>query len=174
MINSVIKTLFCYSLLCLSNFVELPLGAFDFATTSFVVYDYRLLYITCFILSIAFKRNYALIASCLYLISGLAGLPFFAFGGGWQYIFEPSFGYLLGILMISLVAFYTKVHIPEIGLKTLRDRSVLPLMAIVFAHALGLIYLLVTQRLGFNQFTSMTLYQIIYDLFFAYLVIIAI
>ncbi|MDA0771745.1 MAG: biotin transporter BioY [Cyanobacteria bacterium] len=168
--QSISKIIFCYALLCLSNFVELPFWAFS--GDSLVVYDYRLLYITCFILSLAFKNNYAFIASCLYIISGLAGLPIFAFGGGIEYIFEPSFGYILGLLVISLLAFYSKIHIPEIGVRTFRDKSILPLMSIVFAHALGLIYLLGTQRLDLDHFASMTLYQIFYDLFIAHLVII--
>lgn len=35
-------------------------------------------------------------AVCAYLALGLAGLPLFAQGGGPGYIFQPSFGYLIG------------------------------------------------------------------------------
>lgn len=37
-----------------------------------------------------------LISVCLYIALGLVGLPVFASGGGPAYIFQPSFGYLLG------------------------------------------------------------------------------
>ncbi|MDD9898521.1 MAG: biotin transporter BioY [Candidatus Melainabacteria bacterium] len=173
MLQATISVIFCYTLLCLSNFVELPLWSFDPTTGALTSYDYRLLYIVCFILSTSFRNNYALIAVGLYLISGLAGLPIFAFGGGVNYVFEPSFGYLLGLIPLSLLAFYAKIHIPEIGVRTFRDRSVLPLMGLVIAHGLGLIYLLVTQRLDLSNFASMSLYQIFYDIFLAHLVIIA-
>lgn len=171
--QAIISVIFCYTLLCFSNFIELPLWSFDPVGESLVTYDYRLLYIVAFILSISFRNNYALIAIVLYLVSGLAGLPIFAFGGGVKYIFEPSFGYLLGLIPLSFLAFYAKVHIPEIGVRTFRDRSILPLMGLVLAHGFGLLYLLITQRLDLNNFASMSLYQIFYDIFFAHLVIIA-
>lgn len=34
----------------------------------------------------------------IFLIAGLAMFPLFANGGGWSYVFEPGFGYLLGAL----------------------------------------------------------------------------
>ena len=40
----------------------------------------------------------------VYLATGLIGFPVFAKGGGLQYVFEPSFGYLLGFAPAALVA----------------------------------------------------------------------
>lgn len=40
----------------------------------------------------------AALSQIAYLLLGLAGLPIFEGGGGWQYIQEPSFGYLLGFV----------------------------------------------------------------------------
>ncbi|MGN0135532.1 biotin transporter BioY [Anaerotignum sp.] len=36
------------------------------------------------------------LAVCIYIVLGLAGLPVFAQGGGIGYIFQPSFGYIIG------------------------------------------------------------------------------
>lgn len=36
------------------------------------------------------------LAVCAYILLGLAGLPIFAQGGGIGYIFQPSFGYIIG------------------------------------------------------------------------------
>ena len=44
------------------------------------------------------------IAQFLYVILGLVGLPVFAAGGGFQYIFKPSFGYILGFIPAAIVA----------------------------------------------------------------------
>lgn len=44
-------------------------------------------------------KNAALLSQLMYLFLGLLGLPIFDRGGGWQYIFEPNFGYLLGFLL---------------------------------------------------------------------------
>lgn len=36
------------------------------------------------------------LAVCVYIILGLLGLPIFAQGGGIGYVFQPSFGYIIG------------------------------------------------------------------------------
>jgi biotin transport system substrate-specific component len=39
----------------------------------------------------------------LYLVEGLSGLPVFANGGGFAYVFSPSFGFLVGYLPMALL-----------------------------------------------------------------------
>ena len=39
----------------------------------------------------------------VYLITGLIGLPIFAQGGGFSYLLNPTFGYLLGFLFSALI-----------------------------------------------------------------------
>lgn len=39
----------------------------------------------------------------LYIVEGLANLPVFASGGGFDYIFRPSFGFILGYLPMAAV-----------------------------------------------------------------------
>ncbi|MFO7818948.1 MAG: biotin transporter BioY [Halanaerobacter sp.] len=38
----------------------------------------------------------ALISQLVYILTGLAGFPIFTKGGGFHYIFQPTFGYLIG------------------------------------------------------------------------------
>ena len=40
--------------------------------------------------------KFGTLSQILYLILGLIGLPIFAYGGGPGYVFQPTFGYLLG------------------------------------------------------------------------------
>jgi biotin transport system substrate-specific component len=42
----------------------------------------------------------------LYLAEGLSGLPVFASGGGFDYIFKPSFGFILGWVPMALIIGY--------------------------------------------------------------------
>lgn len=42
-------------------------------------------------------------AVCAYIALGLAGLPIFAQGGGVAYVFQPSFGYIIGFAVGALV-----------------------------------------------------------------------
>ena len=43
------------------------------------------------------------IAQFLYLLLGLFGLPVFTAGGGFNYVFQPSFGYILGFIPAAVV-----------------------------------------------------------------------
>jgi biotin transport system substrate-specific component len=47
---------------------------------------------------------YGAASQVLYLLMGLAGLPVFTKGGGLAYVFQPTFGYLLGFPVASFVA----------------------------------------------------------------------
>lgn len=42
-------------------------------------------------------------AVCVYILLGLFGLPIFAQGGGIGYIFQPSFGYIIGFALGTFV-----------------------------------------------------------------------
>ena len=44
-------------------------------------------------------RNAALLSQVAYVILGISGVPIFERGGGWQYILEPNFGYLVGFIL---------------------------------------------------------------------------
>lgn len=165
------KIVFCFSALCLSALVQVPLLQLDTGSAGLVAYDYSLIYLCTFALSISFKTNYTFAALIIYLLAGLAGLPIFAFGGGLSYIFEPSFGYLLGLFPLSILAFFFKYHVKEFGLKSFSDKSLGPLMGFLVAHAFGIVFLLITGRLSLENLLSMSSYQLFYDLFFGYLLL---
>ncbi|MBQ7224060.1 MAG: biotin transporter BioY [Clostridia bacterium] len=44
------------------------------------------------------------ISQIAYLLLGLIGLPVFAHGGGFSYVFQPSFGYLIGFVFGATMA----------------------------------------------------------------------
>ncbi len=169
---TLIKIIFCFSLLCLAAFVQLPLLQYDTAIDAFTPYNYSLIYIVCFALSLVGRNNYAFFAVLIYLAAGLCGLPIFAFGGGWQYVFEPSFGYLIGLIPLSALAFYIRYNWDALGIKTFNNRSILPLLALVVAHVFGLVYLLILREFNLHNLLSMSAYQFIYDIFWAHLLII--
>lgn len=62
-------------------------------------------------------------AQGLYVGLGLLGLPIFTQGGGIGYIFQPSFGFLIGFIFAAIVIGY--------GRSLLRSYHVLPLLGIV-------------------------------------------
>ncbi|MEN9230622.1 MAG: biotin transporter BioY [Thermostichus sp. DG02_5_bins_236] len=115
----------------------------------------------------------AVYAQIVYLGLGLAGLQVFAQGGGWQYLYQPTFGYLLGFLpgawVCGTLAFQQRDPKPSPSRPTRQGRLRLPaspetslgnsalpqvglqelgsgsLAALVLVHITGIIYLLATQ-----------------------------
>jgi biotin transport system substrate-specific component len=55
------------------------------------------------ILAASFGWRIAVATVALYIAEGLAGLPFFANGGGWGYVLSPSFGFIVGYLPMAFI-----------------------------------------------------------------------
>ena len=70
------------------------------------------------------------LSQLLYVVLGLVGVPIFAAGGGFGYIFNPTFGFLLGLIPTAWV----------IGKIAEKDRSVPRLLLACFA-GLAVLYL---------------------------------
>lgn len=45
--------------------------------------------------------KYGMLSQLVYVLIGLAGFPVFTKGGGIGYVFEPTFGYLLGFIVMA-------------------------------------------------------------------------
>lgn len=84
-------------------------------------------------------KNAGVIAQIAYITLGLSGLSIFAQGGGFDYIWEPGFGYLLGFIPGAWVA----------GWFAWREKASVELSALgsggglLVIHLVGLIYLLI-------------------------------
>jgi len=48
-------------------------------------------------------RRYGALSQLVYVLLGLVGLPIFTAGGGFGYVFQPSFGFLLGLIPCAWV-----------------------------------------------------------------------
>ena len=55
------------------------------------------------VLAAGFGWRIGVATVALYLLEGLAGLPVFATGGGIDYVFRPSFGFLVGYLPMAYI-----------------------------------------------------------------------
>lgn len=80
----------------------------------------------------------------LFLVVGLAVYPVFANGGGWQYVFQPGFGYLLGTLCMAYLlgktfhkAFQKHGNVSR-SLKIFTSAFT----AVLLVHVIGVVYLL--------------------------------
>lgn len=43
-------------------------------------------------------KKYGALSQAVYVLLGLIGVPIFALGGGFSYVFQPTFGFLLGLI----------------------------------------------------------------------------
>lgn len=90
----------------------------------------------------------AMLAQGLYILMGLTGLPVFAKGGGLAYLFEPSFGYLIGMFLCAGLIGWVSDHLDPTR-STLKTWQLLPLngLGLVIVYALGVGYLLVVKNI---------------------------
>jgi len=72
-----------------------------------------------------------------YLLIGLSGLPVFAGGGGPGYVFQPTFGYLIGFCLASYVTGTLAGRTPEPSLKRLLAAN---FVGLAIVYALGMLY----------------------------------
>ena len=75
-------------------------------------------------------RKWGALSQLIYVCLGLVGLPIFTMGGGFGYVFQPTFGFLLGLIPTAWV----------IGKIAEKDRSVPRLLLACFA-GLAVLYL---------------------------------
>ena len=53
--------------------------------------------------AILLGRKYGALSQGVYVLIGLVGIPIFALGGGFSYVFQPTFGFLLGLIPACLL-----------------------------------------------------------------------
>lgn len=87
------------------------------------------------------------LAVCAYIALGLAGLPVFAQGGGIAYVFQPSFGYLLGFAAGAYATGALANRVPRPGFGRLLAANFLGL-AIVYLFGMVYYYLISNFYLG--------------------------
>ena len=77
------------ALVAVGAFIRIPLPGEDYFTLQFILVA---------LTGLMLGSKKGALATGVYLILGLLGLPIFAAGGGIGYVFKPTFGYLLGFV----------------------------------------------------------------------------
>lgn len=82
------------ALTAIGAFIQIPVPGMDYFTLQFF-----------FVLmaGILLGSKLGALSVAVYVLLGLVGLPIFAAGGGFGYIFRPSFGYLIGFIVTAFV-----------------------------------------------------------------------
>ena len=91
--NKIVLTGVLIALISISGMIRIPVPFYVPVTLQML---------TVFLAPMVAGVRVSFAAIFLYIVLGLAGLPVFSTGGGFGYIFMPSFGYLIGFLLSSI------------------------------------------------------------------------
>lgn len=83
----------CLSILIICSKISFNIGIISLTLQTFAVV----------IISLLLKWKKASIIFLTYIIMGLIGIPVFSNGGGFYYIFAPSFGFIIGFFVSSFI-----------------------------------------------------------------------
>lgn len=99
---------------------------------------FTLQYLFCAYAGLLLGARLGLYSQLLYVGIGLIGIPIFTKGGGISYIFQPTFGYLLGFILCAFVIGKLTENIKNLSF----IRLFLPILTgLMIVYALGVPYL---------------------------------
>lgn len=90
--NLILTALFA-ALTAIGAFLKIPTPISSFTLQFFF---------TC-MAAVLLGAKYGFLSQAVYVVLGLVGLPIFTLGGGLSYVFQPTFGFLLGLLPAAAV-----------------------------------------------------------------------
>ena len=124
------------ALTAIGAFLRLPLGALSMSLQTFFT----------ILAGVLLGARWGALSQAVYVAVGLAGLPVFTMGGGPGYLFQPSFGFLLGLIPGALVT-----GLIARGRGDRPARAVLACLAgtaVIYAVGLPYMYLIFNAYLG--------------------------
>lgn len=80
------------------------------------------------------------IAVGTYVLLGLVGLPIFTQSGGFWYVFQPSFGYLIGFCVGTFVTGWLAQRLEQAGKNTVGRYLLANLAGLAVVYAMGMVY----------------------------------
>ncbi len=90
-IKNMTETALFASLIAIGAFIKLPFGPVPFTMQTFFV----------LLSGYTLGASKGALSVLVYVLLGLAGLPVFAEGGGFSYLFKPTFGFVLAFIPCS-------------------------------------------------------------------------
>lgn len=107
--------------------------------------------------ALVLERRLAVLSVIVYLMIGLAGFPVFAKGGGINYIFSPTFGYLVAFIFAT----YFIASFKE------KNLYIITFIGILIIYALGMMYFVFIQYIFSGKVYSIS--YLLYNLFLVFL-----
>ena len=115
------------ALICVGAFIKIPLPPVPFTMQWFFVAMAGLL----------LGSKLGLTSVLVYIIIGLAGVPVFTQGGGLQYVYVPTFGYIIGFAVAAFVI----GKLTENKEKSFKRYFIANMVGLLFVYTIGFSYL---------------------------------
>lgn len=183
-VGSLVLLIFCSFLIVIATFLQLDVTHFIIPSKLFTgepltikdfIFTYKYIPQVPAILFITglLGRRLGITSILLYIITGLFFMPVFALGGGWRYIFEFGFGYIIGYLPAAFAA----GTILKRGY-SYKNTAKAVLAGVLIIHASGVLYMILLaflKHMGlsfiFDWIISQSGIKILYDFVFSYLAV---
>ena len=133
------------ALMIISAFISIPIGPIKI-TLQFIVTN-----ICCLLLG----KKWGAISVLLYLLLGLFGLPIFSNGGGFAYVLQPSFGFLIGFAVGGFIAAWFREKVGKTNFTTFLWASLIDMVImdiIGVAYGGGIMYGYMHSSIGVWKF----------------------
>lgn len=91
-----------------------------------------------------------------YLVLGVIGLPIFASGGGFAYVFKPTFGFLLAFATLPLIQALLTQLVRQQKWSPLTRMLIINYSSLFYIHLIGIGYKLVILRLATQNFAALS------------------
>ena len=111
------------------------------------IVPFTLQYFFCALGAILLGSKKGALAQILYVLIGLIGIPVFTQGGGPQYIFKPTFGYLLGFIVGAYIIGKISERLKELNVKNIFMACTFGL-SVVYIFGLIYMYIIMNFYLG--------------------------
>lgn len=105
---------------------------------------FTLQYLFCALAGIILGSKLGALSQIVYVIIGLVGVPVFTEGGGFNYIFKPTFGYLIGFIIAAYVIGKIRENVKEL---TFIKAIFMLLSGLFFIYLFGVVYLYISYNL---------------------------
>jgi len=183
-LGSIVLMIFCTFLLTMATFIKvnlthyiIPLDIFngeihnpsDFLKTVTIIPQIPVV----LFIGAMLGRKYGITSILIYILIGLFIFPIFALGGGWRYVLEYGFGYILGYIP----AIFFAGSILKSGY-TYRNIAQAVLVGVLTIHIIGVFYMLFLSGIHHegNEFikgwiTAQSGIKIVYDFIISFLAV---
>lgn len=131
--NLILVAMFA-ALTAIGAFIKIPIPYVPFT----------LQYLFCALAGIILGSRLGALSQLVYVGIGLAGVPVFTEGGGINYIFKPTFGYLVGFIAAAYVIGKAREKVKE--LTFIKTIGIL-LLGLFFIYIFGVVYLYISYNL---------------------------